>query len=169
MQDPRKNRGNTWYYGSGEELGNSATASVSSGIAFYSGSGVYKSQDGGRTFELLNATADGTVANNSPFDIVNSIAVNPKNGDLYVATFNGLHRSKNGGNSFTEVLEGGIGNRVEVSITTTGQIYATIEFEGVPNAGFFTSTDGDNWTNITPPNFIQTYGRTVMGLSLIHI
>lgn len=159
VQDPRKNKGATWYYGSGERLGNSATSG-----SFYTGSGVYKSQDGGRTFELLNATADGTVADISPFDLINSIAINPVNGDVYVATFNGLHRSQDGGNSFSEVLEGGFDNRVEVSITTTGQIYATIEFDGIPNAGFFTSTDGDNWTSITPPNFITTYARTVIGI-----
>jgi len=159
IQDPRPDRSYTWYYVSGERSGNSASSG-----SFYTGSGVYKSQDGGKTFELLNATADGTVASISPFDIVNSIAINPTNGDIYVATFNGLHRSKNDGNSFTEVLAGGFDNRVEVSITSTGKIYATIEYDGVPNAGFFTSTDGDTWTSITPPNFIDSYGRTLMAI-----
>jgi len=140
IQDPRTSKSSTWYYASGERFGNSATSS-----SFYTGSGVYKSQDNGRTFELLSATADGTVTEISPFDIVNSIA-------------------QDGGNSFTEVLEGGFDNRVEVSITTTGKIYATIEFDGIPNAGFFTSTDGESWTNITPTNFIDFYGRTVMGI-----
>lgn len=157
IQDPRPFKSNIWYYTSGERLGNSATTS-----SFYTGTGVYKSQDGGKTFELLRATADATVDAISPFDITNSIAINPINGDIYVATFNGLHRSNNDGNSFTEVLAGGFDNRVEVKITPSGKIYATIEFDGVPNAGYFTSTDGDNWTNITPPDFITNYGRTVM-------
>jgi len=159
IQDPRPSNSYTWYYASGERIGNSASSG-----SFYTGSGVYKSQDGGRTFELLNATADGTVTSISPFDIVNSIAVNPINGDLYVATFNGLHRSQDGGNSFTEVLAGGFDNRVEVNIASTGQIYATIEYDGIPNAGFFTSFDGDNWINITPTNFIPFFGRTIVGI-----
>lgn len=161
IQDPRPSRSFTWYYASGERLGNSASA----GGAFYQGSGVYKSQDGGRTWELLRATANTSVGIfDSSFDLINSIAVNPTNGDLYVATFNGLFRSQDGGNSFSEVLAGGFDNTVEVSITSTGIIYATIDSGGIPNAGFFTSTDGDTWTDITPENFIPNFGRTVMGI-----
>ncbi|WP_075343533.1 T9SS type A sorting domain-containing protein [Tenacibaculum agarivorans] len=160
VQDPRPGRSFTWYFASGERLGNSAGA----GGAFYSGSGVYKSQDGGRTFEPLRNTFDNDPRAASPFDIVNSIAVDPTNGDLYVASFNGLLRSQDGGNSFTEVLAGGFDNTVEVAITSSGRIYATIGSGGNPNAGFFTSTDGETWTNITPENFITTYSRTVMGI-----
>ncbi|WP_299677241.1 T9SS type A sorting domain-containing protein [uncultured Tenacibaculum sp.] len=161
VQDPRPNKGYIWYFASGERLGNSAGA----GGGFYQGSGVYKSQDQGRTWELLRATRNENVGGfESSFDLINSIAVNPTNGDLYVATFDGLFRSQDGGNSFTEVLAGGFDNTVEVSITSTGRIYATIDSGGTPNAGFFTSTDGDNWTNITPLNFPADYGRTVMGI-----
>ncbi|TCI93494.1 T9SS type A sorting domain-containing protein [Tenacibaculum sp. M341] len=161
VQDPRKYRGYIWYYASGERPGNSASA----GGAFYQGSGVYKSQDGGRTWELLRATANENVGTfESAFDLINSIAVNPANGDLYVATFNGLYRSQDGGRSFEEVLAGGFDNTVEVSITPSGRIYATIDSGGDPNAGFFTSTDGENWTNITPESLGTNYGRTVMGV-----
>ncbi len=161
VQDPRPNRGYIWYFASGERQGNSARG----GNAFYQGSGVYKSQDQGRTWELLRATRNQDVgAFESGFDLINSIAVNPTNGDLYVATFNGLFRSQDGGNSFTEVLSGGFDSGTEVSITPSGRIYATIDSSGDPNAGFFTSTDGDNWTSITPANFLNSYGRTVMGI-----
>ncbi|WP_299712333.1 T9SS type A sorting domain-containing protein [uncultured Tenacibaculum sp.] len=161
VQDPRPNKGYIWYFASGERQGNSAGTSG----GFYQGSGVYKSQDQGRTWELLRATRNENVGTfESSFDLINSIAVNPTNGDLYVATFNGLFRSKDGGNSFSEVLAGGFDNTVEVSITPSGRIYATIDSGGVPNAGFFTSTDGDNWTNITPEGFLTRYGRTVMGI-----
>ncbi len=162
VQDPRPGKGFTWYYASGEGIGNSANA----GGAFYQGNGVYKSQDGGRTWEQLRATANQNVgAFESDFDLINSLAINPINGDLYVATFNGLFRSQDGGNSFEEVLESGFDNFVEISVTTTGRLYATIESNGVPNAGFLTSTDGETWTNITPPNFIANYGRTKVGIN----
>lgn len=160
VQDPRPGKHHVWYYGSGERIGNSA----SEGGAFYSGTGVYKSTNGGRSWRLLPATDDDAIGSFGPFDITNSIAINPINGDLYVATFNGLHRSKDGGNTFDEVLTGGFDATVEVAITTQGQIYATIDFSGVPNAGFFTSTDGDAWTDITPSFYPAFSGRTVMGI-----
>jgi len=160
VQDPRPGRSFTWYYASGERAGNSARA----GGAFYTGAGVYKSQDGGRTWELLRATSDNDLTSVSAFEIVNSIAVNPANGDLYVATFEGVHRSTNGGNSFEEVLVGGRDNRTEIAITPTGQIYATVESAGNPNNGYFTSTNGDTWTEISPDFLPAAYGRTVMGI-----
>ena len=160
VQDPRPNRRFTWYYGTGERFGNSAGA----GGAFFQGNGIYRSSDNGRTWELLRATDDRDPGTFSPLDLINSIAVNPVNGHLYVGTFDGVLRSKNGRNNFEEVLAGGFDNTAEVAITPSGRIYATIDSGGDPNAGFFTSTDGDNWTNITPPNFVPAYGRTVMAI-----
>lgn len=160
IQDPRPGKHHIWYYGSGERIGNSA----SEGGAFYSGTGVYKSVNGGRSWRLLSATDDDAIGSFGPFDITNSIAIHPINGDLYVATFNGLHRSKDGGQTFEEVLAGGFDATVEVAIDSQGQIYATIDASGIPNAGFFTSTDGDNWTDITPALFPAFAGRTVMGI-----
>ncbi|MEO9966211.1 MAG: T9SS type A sorting domain-containing protein [Reichenbachiella sp.] len=160
VQDPRPGKHHIWYYGTGERIGNSA----SEGGAFYSGTGVYKSVNGGRSFKLLSATDDDAIGSFGPFDITNSIAIDPTNGDLYVATFNGLHRSTDGGKNFEEILTGGFDATVEVAITSQGQIYATIDFSGVPNAGIFTSDDGDNWTNITPAFYPIFFGRTVMGI-----
>ncbi len=160
VQDPRPGKERIWYYGSGEDIGNSASA----GGAFFAGTGIYKSINGGRTWRLLESTNDNDIQSFSPFDVVNSIDINPTNGDVYVGTFNGVHRSQDGGNSFQEVLAGGPDNIAEVTITTTGTIYATIGSDGEPNAGFFTSTDGDTWTNITPEFLTPTLRRTVMGV-----
>ncbi|WP_103068979.1 T9SS type A sorting domain-containing protein [Aquimarina sediminis] len=160
VQDPRPGKHNTWYYGSGERFGNSAGA----GGAFFQGTGVYKSNNGGRTWKLLEATNDNNVSAFSPFDLINSIIINPVNGDIYVGTFNGVHRSQDGGNSFTEVLAGGFDNTAEVAVTSTGQIYATIDSGGNPNNGYFTTTDGDTWTEISPGSLPAAYGRTVMGI-----
>ncbi len=160
VQDPRPGKHNTWYYGSGERFGNSAGA----GGAFFQGTGVYKSTNGGRTWRLLEATNDNDVRTFSPFDLINSIVIHPINGDIYVGTFNGVHRSQDEGNSFTEVLAGGFDNTAEVAVTTTGQIYATIDSGGDPNNGYFTTTDGDTWTEISPELLPADYGRTVMGI-----
>ncbi|WP_298314633.1 T9SS type A sorting domain-containing protein [uncultured Aquimarina sp.] len=163
IQDPRPRHSFTWYYISGERYGNSASA----GGAFYQGSGVYKSRDGGRTFELLRATANpdvGIFNTNEPFDLINSIAIDPRNGDIYLGTITGIQRSQDGGNTFSEVLTGGFDSKAEVVISSTGRIYATIDSDNDPAAGFFTSTDGETWTNITPEGFVPVYGRTVMGI-----
>ncbi len=160
VQDPRPGKERIWYYGSGEDIGNSASA----GGAFFAGTGIYKSINGGRTWRLLSATDDGSISSFSPFDIVNSIDINPNNGDVYVGTSNGVHRSQDGGNSFQEVLAGGDDNITEVEITSTGTIYATIASAGEPNAGFFTTTDGNTWTDITPEFLTPTLRRTVMAV-----
>ncbi len=162
VQDPRPGKHNTWYYGSGERFGNSAGA----GGAFFQGTGVYKSTNGGRTWRLLKATNDNDVRAFSPFDLINSIVINPINGDIFVGTFNGVHKSKDGGKSFEEVLAGGFDNTAEVAVTSTGQIYATIDSGGDPNNGYFTSTDGDvdTWTEISPELLPADYGRSVMGI-----
>ncbi len=151
-------RRNIWYYTSGERSGNSATSS-----SFYAGTGVYRSVNNGRSWRLLKGSADDDITKISPFDLTNSIAINPTNNDIYVATFNGVHRSQDAGRTFTEVLAGGFDSWTEVITTPNGKIYATVDFFGDPNTGFFSSTDGDEWTNITPTNIAGLFnGRTVM-------
>ncbi len=162
VQDPRPGKHNTWYYGSGERFGNSAGA----GGAFYRGTGIYKSTNGGRTWRLLSATNDGTIGSSAfPFYIINSIIVDPTNGDVYVGTVNGLQRSQDGGVTFTEVLASGFLGTVEVAVSSTGQLYATIRSNAQSNPGFFTSSDGDTWTNITPEFLPPTIGRTIMEIN----
>ncbi len=160
VQDPRPGKEKVWYYGSGERFGNSA----SGGGAFYQGTGVYKSTNGGLTWGLLEATKDNDVTAFSPLDIINSIVINRVNGDIYLGTFTGVYRSQDDGKSFQEVLVGGYDNKAEVAVTSTGQVYATIDSGGDPNNGYFTTKDGDTWTEITPEVLPADYGRTVMGI-----
>ncbi len=164
VQDPRPGRSFTWYYASGERSGNSAGA----GGAFYQGSGIYKSQDGGRTWEQLRATINpdvGAFNADQPFDLISSIVIDPTNGDVYAGTITGIQRSQDGGNSFTEVLSGGFDTFAEVVVSSTGQLYATMDSDSEP-AGFFTSSTGDigSWTNITPEGFVPDYSRTKIGI-----
>ncbi|MBP2833334.1 T9SS type A sorting domain-containing protein [Aquimarina sp. U1-2] len=158
VQDPRPGQERVWYYGTGERFGNSA----SEGGAFFRGTGVFKSVNGGRTWRLLESTDDGAVGSTSPFDIINSIVIDPTNGDVYLGTINGVQRSQDGGATFQEVLASGFLGTVEVAVTPTGQLYATIRSDAASNPGFFTSSDGNEWTNITPEFLPATIGRTVM-------
>jgi len=159
VQDPREHQNRTWYYASGERFGNSASA----GGAFYTGSGIYKSKNNGRSWSPIRNSNDGLLDTITSLDIINSIAVHPSNGDLYAATFNGLFRFKKGkGRDVQEVLPSAFDSQTEVIITPYGKIYATVDIFGADNAGFYVSDDGEEFTNITPADIVPSFGRTVM-------
>ncbi len=161
VQDPRPGKHNIWYYGGGENIGNSA----SDGGAFYSGRGIYKSTNGGLTWKLLEGTTDDYIQYASPLEVVNSMVIDPTNGYLYVGTIDGLHRSTDEGKTFEEVLASGFSGDVEVAVTSKGQLYATIRSSADTNAGFHTSSNGTDWTAITPSSLPASIGRTVMGVN----
>ena len=158
VQDPRKGKSKYWYYASGERFGNSASA----GGAFYAGTGIYKSNNNGRSWYRLSNSNDNDVTSFSSLDLINSIAIHPKTGHLYVATFDGVLRSTDGGRSFDEVLASDFDVTTEIMITSTGVLYATVATAEDVTSGYFTSTDGTNWTNITPTGVDAIIGRTVM-------
>ncbi len=145
-QDTRSGFESIWYYGTGENRGNSA---ASSGAA-YLGNGVYKSTDNGLTWSLLASTASNTPqAFENRFDIIHEIVVDPTNGDLYVATYDGVYKSEDGGVSFALYLAGiGASTWVDLAVTSTGVLFAALDGQGV-----FRSEDGENWTDITPVGF----------------
>lgn len=139
-QDPTNP--DTWYYGTGEFSGNSASGSG----AFFLGDGIYKSTDNGATWAVLPSTQSDTPESfDNSFDINLETVVDPTNGDLYVATVGTLQRSTDGGATFTEVLLGSSSSWVDIVVSSTGTLYAALDGDGI-----FRSTDGVNWTDITP-------------------
>jgi hypothetical protein len=159
VQDPRPGFHNVWYYSTGERIGNSAGG----GGAFFGGNGIYKSTDGAHTWSILPVTADNRPQGNTPFDLTFNLAIHPATGDLYAATWNGVHRTTDGGISFTQVIAGGNDVWTDVMVTPGGALYVTFDSDGVPNKGVFRSTDGTTWTNITPAGYPAVYGRAVLG------
>lgn len=154
-QDPTNP--DTWYYGTGEFSGNSASGSG----AFFLGDGIYKSTDNGATWAVLpNTRSDTPESFDSNFDISMEMVVDPTNGDLYVATVGILNRSTDGGATFTEVLLGSA-SWVDVVVSSTGTLYAALDGEGI-----FRSTDGVNWTDITPASGFPLVGGERKELAL---
>lgn len=156
----------TWYYSSGEYLGNSA--SDRGYTARYYGTGIYKSTDNGESWSLLPATADKDNSFSSRFDYVSEIKVSPTTGSVFAASNAvGLLRSQDGGSSFTTV-KGGVNLHVWTGfdIDSQGNIVAVLSsqnFQSGGNPGVFYSTDdGDSWTEITPTNFPSDHGRSVV-------
>ena len=139
----------TWYYGTGESSGNSASGRG----AFFIGDGIYKSTNNGLTWNVLPSTTNESpeifeLGSLGAFNIVNEIVIDPTNGDVYAATFFGIFRSTNGGTEFTQVLENPNQQWSDVTVTSDGIFYASLEGDGV-----YRSTDGTSWSDITDPDF----------------
>lgn len=167
-QDTRPAKTNIWYVGTGEGYGQSASA----GGAYYLGNGIYKSTDGGTTWNVLPSTSSGTPQSfENVWDIVWNIVINPTdtlNDIIYAATYGAIWRSANGGATWNVVRGSATSSPfsyfTDVAISKTGILYATLSSDG-SQKGIYRSTDGINWTNITPPNFPSKYGRIRIGIS----
>lgn len=166
VQDTRPGKENVWYYGTGELVGNSARAAG----APFRGDGLYKSTDGGRSWQALANTQTGEPANfDFPFNYVWDLVINPNSGDdeVYAAIFGGIVRSTDGGQSWTTVLGTDLLNTggadlndivsifyTDIHVTSDGTFYATLSSATNDNeqlaqgAGFYRSEDGVNWTRI---------------------
>ncbi|MEQ6167583.1 T9SS type A sorting domain-containing protein [Ekhidna sp. MALMAid0563] len=150
-----------WYYGTGELSGNSASGTG----AFYLGDGIFKSTDNGETWSVLPNTVNGDpqFINLDEFEIVNEIVVHPSNGDVYAATYYGIFRSTNGGTDFSEVLDNPNRGWSDITVTSDGIFYASLEGDGVHR-----SEDGTSWTDITDATFASNLAdgdRIELGLA----
>ena len=168
VQDTRQGHESTWYHGTGEE-----SYGVVSGTSFtslFSGDGIMKSTDNGQTWFSLTSTSSGTpqsVLQFGSYDFVWNLALDHTNTAediIYAAAYSGIIRSADGGNTWDEVLGFGTAGQEfsDVIITPSGVLYASLSYTNPTNkGGYFRSTDGVNWTNITPMA-ISNQRRTVM-------
>ena len=143
-QDP--NNPSVIYFGTGEGYYN--------GDALR-GNGIWKTTDGGSTWNQLSST------NNSTFYYVQDMVVESENSYLFASTRDGgVQLSKDGGMTWTQVLGSSVGagstNRAsDLEVGTNGVVYATL---GIFSTGavYKTNTTGSskgeigNWTSITP-------------------
>lgn len=180
-QDPRVGFQDTWYLGTGESLGNSSSASS----ALRLGYGVYKSTDNGLTWDRQPASNTGVYESfDSRSDVVSKIVVDPTTGYVYMAILQGIFRSTDGGNTWTDVLSvtvGGLSTSdvTDVVCTNNGILYAAINGRTGANSigpfgdGVWTSSTGmaGSWTRIgyggNPVGWKTTggYGRIVLALA----
>ena len=162
-QDTRVGKENIWYFGSGELTGSSA----SGGESYYGGNGIYKSVDGGISWDSLAVTATNTNGFDSNFDFIWNIKTDPSNDSLdvvYAATYGTIYRSENGGDSWVKELGGGSTYYNNIEVASNGVVYATLSSDGL-DKGIWRSEDGQNWTNITDSLFPPIYGRIAIGIN----
>jgi len=178
VQDRRAGQTNTWFYATGEQRGNSASAFQ--GSAFYFGNGVYKSTDNGASWTLITSTTvSGTTGTepvnvSTPFTLTDEIAIDYSNTterEIYVGGAGQVIRTTDDFANFTTVLgaSNNSGNMVDIKVTPTGVVYATIgsRFSNGAGAqeGVWRSNDGVNWTNITPASGLESgYWRLELGI-----
>lgn len=165
-QDTRAGKTNVWYAGTGELSGSSGTK----GGAYFSGNGLLKSTDGGKSWQPIATTAINTPQFDSDFDGIWNIAVNHtvKDSDVvFVATYGGIYRTVNSGTSWQRrrgSSSPATSYYTDVAITKGGTVYATLSSES-SNRGIWRSADnGTTWANIIPGSFPATYQRMVIGL-----
>ncbi len=146
----------TFYAGTGESFTSVPIYRESSS----SGVGIYKTTDGGSTWELLTSTSD--------FDYINDIVVRDENGVgvIYAAVASGtykgrvfasepsdgLYRSEDGGASWTQVLPNVEGKEYsyavsDIELTATGDLYVGTmrNLELIGGGHILMSSDGLNW------------------------
>ena len=126
------------YYGTGETRGASQNIS---------GAGVYKSTNGGLTFNVLPSTI-GTTPTATDMRFCNYMAHSlTDDSTVFVGTTNGLYRSVNGGSSWEKVLTG---SSTGIICYPDGRVLASVQANGI-----FISPTGSNgsFTKIVEPTF----------------
>jgi len=165
VQNKKPGKENLWYYGTGEysgARGGSAAAPLSTN-GFYRGDGIFKSLDNGETWSQLPSTVSGTAQTTDPFDFIYKLLTFEEEGVL-AATSSGVFLSSDGGASWKHVLD--FGEKYpssDIAITSQGTFYAAIDGMGTAN-GLYTSSDGVNWEDISPPDWPDTTTRTVIAI-----
>lgn len=155
------------YLGTGEGFGfgqNGVVVNSFSAPTFI-GSGMFKSTDGGQTFNLLPSTLPQSNVNNDPWVVVNEIAIDPNNSSrIYAATFGGVKISSDGGVSWTDasgLLPVDFDKpATDVHVGSNGIVHAFI------NNKYYNSFDGFNYANMMGVGgFPQNLSRSEFALS----
>lgn len=169
-QDQRPGHESTWYAGSGEPYGQSA----SGGSAYFLGNGMLKSTDNGATWQPIAATVTNTPQSFDSFWDMNwNVALDQHdtvNDIVYTACLGGIYKTTNGGGTWTTVRGGSTAAYsyfTDIAVTRdSGIVYATLSSDG-PQKGIWRSTDqGANWTKISTPLFGDSLcNRVVIGIN----
>jgi hypothetical protein len=164
VQDQRSGHESTWYAGSGEGYG----ASASGGGAYYLGNGLTKSTDNGVTWAPIASTATGNPATfTTDWQIVWNVVCDKHNKTqdvVYAAVYGAVMKSVNGGTSWITYKPGGA-YFTDVAVNDSGAVYLTMD-STASTKGIWRSPDGISpLVKITPPTFPLGYNRIVMGFN----
>lgn len=156
------------YVGTGEGLGLSAIGTAGQVTAAFPGTGIYKSTDGGDSFNLLQETMP-TIANNPGADwsLVNKVVAHPSNPNIiYAALANGAFVSEDAGANWISLGTRGIISNFTYDIViqpSTGDVFVTSGtalFRSTDNGASFNQVSGND-----PGQFPTSTGRKILAIS----
>lgn len=138
------------YVGTGEGFG--VVGGVANGSTSFIGNGIYKSTDAtGTSFTHLSSTTPTSLS--SPWVYVNELATSPNSTRVYAATYKGLYKSDDGGQTWENIVyfPGSapyVAEAQDVEVASNGYVYAVV------GGKIFFSPNGDvnTFTNITIPS-----------------
>jgi len=165
-QDPREGNQNIWYYGTGEFSGNSAGLGGN-----YLGNGIWKSTDGGLTWQQLPETNSGVFGTyDNSFDIIIDMQVHPITGELFASTADRIYRFTENGPVVELQMENNNTGWTDIVITSTGRVFAAIEtINGLDRGIVWTSSTGSgSWNPIassSSPSGWRSNGRVTLAVA----
>ncbi len=160
-QDPRPGFQNIWYYGTGERLGNSAIL----GGFNYLGNGIWKSTDGGLTWNQIPETKSDYNTYDSFLDFIFAIEVSPTTGDLLIAATARIFRF-DGTTLTTELGQNSSSFITDVLVNSDGRVYAAFDGRDTQNGVWTSPTGSGSWTRISENTKTvgwESAGRIVLG------
>lgn len=151
---------NIWYACTGELRGGNQI----SGNSSYSGDGILKSEDNGKSWKSLSALKNPSPQTNDSTDRGWRIIVSNQNSDVYFASASGIYKSKDGGTTWNNVLgkSNSSSGFTDIIQTKNGTYYAALDASAFTTYGLFRSIDGENWTNISSTIISAPLNRMVL-------
>lgn len=165
----------TWYYTSGEFIGNTPGANG----APYFGSGVFVSTDNGETWSRFENAGDDDNSFNSPYDFVTRIVVNPNTGSRFIASNAiGIYRSTTSepfppASPTPSPILGDVNGPIysDVAVSSNGTLAAVLSSDNFGETNYtpgihISTDDGDTWEHIDYINtFPSDHARSVLAFA----
>jgi photosystem II stability/assembly factor-like uncharacterized protein len=146
--------------------------------------GVFRSTDGGQSFQKVLYKDENTGAADLAFDPANSRTIYAalwaarvapweiRSGESFIAAGSGLFKSTDGGNTWKQLTKGlptaedGLGRiGIAVAQSQPNRLYATVEAK--KNAGIYRSDDsGESWQQVNSDHRIGGRGPGAMGIAV---
>ncbi|MDZ7846219.1 MAG: hypothetical protein U5L96_05375 [Owenweeksia sp.] len=152
------------YYGTGEGLYGFYSGNGHTSSGQFLGGGIYKSTDGGNTFNVLQSTVPTPNTLGAEFSQVGKIEVDPNDPQrIYAATSEGLRLSEDEGKTWANPVNqpGANSNATDMVVTPSGEVWVTI------GNSIYKSENGDSpYTNLLQnPGISSSGGRMRMAVS----